>query len=179
MLTNRSSRSQRQNWRMMKSPALIPFVLVLAVAAAAAGCGGSGGASGGGGTTSGGTTTPSSATTKQFAAKVTQMCTKSKKKIAKVGLALGSAGSVSNSGQEVADLEGDLIEELHTLQPPDEIKSQFDDFTSKVETARDRLASLVHAAKNFQTDNIRKLTPEVRAAGADVHYAAQSFGATC
>jgi 3-oxoacyl-ACP reductase-like protein len=155
--------------------ALIPLVLVLASAAVAAGCGGSGGSGGGGGTT----TAPSTPATKQFAAKVTQMCAASKKKIAKVDLSIGSMGSVSNSGQEVADLEGDLVEELQTLQPPDEIKSQFDDFVSKVDTARNKLADLVHAAKNFQADNVKKLTPEVTSAGADVHFAAKSFGASC
>ena len=179
MLTSRLKRSQSQNWRMMKSPALIPFVLVLAVAAAAAGCGGSGSNSGESGTSTSNGTTVTSPMAKQFAAKVTQMCGKNKKKIAKVGLALGSAGSLANSGQEVADLEGDLIEELAGLQPPDEIKSQFDDFTSKVDTARDKLASLVRAAKNFQAENVEKLSAEVTAAGADVRHAAKSFGATC
>lgn len=161
----------------MKSRALIPFILILALAAAAAGCGRSGAS--GGGSTGGGTTTVSSMTKQQFAAKITEICTKGKKKIAKVGLVLGSTGSVANNGQAVADLEGDQIDKFKSLQPPEEIKTEVEDFISKAETSLDKLEALVRAAKNFQADNVEELTPEVMAAGQAVHTAAKSFGATC
>lgn len=143
-------------------------MLILAVAAASAGCGGSGGA-----------TTTSSMTKDQFAAKITEICAKGNKKIAKIGFALGSAGSVANSGQAVADVESGLIDEFKSIQPPDEIESQVDDFISKAETSRDKLTELVHVAKNFDAENVAKLTPGVASAEQDVHTAAKSFGATC
>jgi hypothetical protein len=157
-----------QNGRMMKSRALIPFVLILAVAAASAGCGGSGG-----------TTPKSSMTKQQFAAKITEICTDGNKKIAKTNFLLGSAGSVANSGQAVADIESGMIDKFKSLQPPDEIKSQADDFISKAETSRDKLTELVHVAKNFDAENVAKLTPGVASAKQDVHDSAKSFGATC
>jgi hypothetical protein len=155
----------------MKSRAIIPVILVLALAAAAAGCGGSGGG--------GGTTTTPSMTKQQFAAKITEICAKGQKKIAKVGLAIGSTGSLANSGQEVADLELEQINKFKRLQPPEEIKSQVEDFISKAETSFDKLEALVQAAKNFQAENVEKLTPEAVAAGQAVHTAAKTFGATC
>ena len=121
----------------------------------------------------------SSMTKQQFAAKITEICTKGKKKIAKVGLVLGSTGSVANSGQAVADLEREQIDKFKSLQPPEEIKTQVEDFISKAETSLDKLEALVRAAKNFQADNVEELTSEVIAAGQAVHTAAKSFGATC
>jgi hypothetical protein len=158
----------------MKIRALIPLVLTLAFAGASAGCGGGGDSSGGGTTTA-----KPSMTKEQFAAKITAICTKGKKKIAKVGFELGSAGSAANSGQEVADLEGDMIDEFKKLQPPDEIKSQAEDFISKTEAARDKLEELVHAAINRQAENVAAATPQVASAGRAAHDAANSFGASC
>lgn len=156
------------------SRALSSAVLVLALAASSAACGGSGGNSNGDTTTS-----KPSLTKQQFAAKVTQICANGKKKIAKIGFALGSMGSAANSGQAVADIEREMVAKFETLQPPDEIKSQADDFISKADTARAKLEQLVHAAKNLQAENVEQMTPEVASARREVHAAAKSLGATC
>lgn len=163
---------------MMRSRAIVP-VVALALAAAAAGCGGGGGDTGGGGTTSSVTTTASSMTKQEFAAKITDICTKGKRKLVNTGFALGSAGSAANTGQAAAEVESDMVEKFRDVQPPEEIKPQVDDFISKAETARDKLKELVHAAINFQGDIVAEVTPEVVAANQEVHAAAKAFGASC
>jgi hypothetical protein len=154
------------------------LVLLAACAGLAAGCGGSGGGNGDG-TTGGSTTTAVSMTKQEVAAAITKICTKGKKRIAKIPFSLGSAGSAANSGQDVADVESDMIDEFKKVQAPDEIKGEVDDFVSKAETARDKLEALVSAAIRTDVESIKSLTAEVASAGADVHDAAKSFGATC
>ena len=169
-----------KNWRMMNSRPLIPLVLIIALAAAVTGCGGgSGNKSGSGNTSSGGTTKEPAMTKQQFAAKITAICAKGNRKIAKIGFVLGSYGSAANVGGAAAEVEGDEIEKFKSLRPPDEIKTQVEAFILKTETAHDKLRALVHAAVNFDGKGVADLTPEVSAARQEAHNAAKSFGATC
>jgi hypothetical protein len=118
-------------------------------------------------------------TKQEFAAKITSICTKGRQKIANLGLNLSSASGIASSGQKAVDAETEQIGQFKSVQPPDEIKSQVDEFISKAEASRDKLQDLVSAAKNGDASKVAEMAPEVSSSGVDVHNAAKAFGATC
>jgi hypothetical protein len=124
-------------------------------------------------------TTTSSMTKQEFAAKITDICTKGRQKIASLGLNLSSAAGIAKDGQKVVDAETEQIAKFKQVVPPDEIKTQVDDFVSKAETSRDKLRDLVGAAKNGDATKVTQMATEVSSSGLAVQNAAKTFGATC